>query len=285
MKELKVTGERLVTNSYFGHIGMYEHLHRYALALELASGKVVLDIASGEGYGSNLLAGVASKVIGVDVSEEAIIHANEKYKKDNLEYLLGSTSAIPLPDSSIDLYVSFETIEHHDEHLQMMMEAKRVLKPNGILILSSPEKTIYQKRDPSNPFHIKEITLEELETLISTNFKYHESFAQRVFFGTMINPIHKKISSFAEYDGGFYEINKMMKKVELFNEPFFNLIVASDQELDLSNFPGHSVFNAYDVYFKEMNTIKQMYEQSSAYKIAMILRRIYSPVRNLFRLS
>jgi ubiquinone/menaquinone biosynthesis C-methylase UbiE len=138
---LDFTGERFVPEAR-GNIEL-EHLHRYLQACEIAAGKVVLDIASGEGYGSAMLANRAGRVFGVDNSLEAVEHARNRYKKENLEFMAGHCAAIPLPDKSVDLVVSFETIEHHDKHHQMMREIKRVLRPAGALLISSPDKRWY----------------------------------------------------------------------------------------------------------------------------------------------
>src|SRR5687768_2473380 len=127
IQALDFTGERYVPEIR-GDIAL-EHLHRYLLAKQLVAGKTVLDIASGEGYGSSILAESAFKVAGVDISREAVSHAQAKYRAENLEFLLGSCSVIPLSDASVDVVVSFETIEHHDEHELMIKEIKRVLRP------------------------------------------------------------------------------------------------------------------------------------------------------------
>lgn len=165
MKELDWTGERLVTTVSDLH-GVIEHLHRYALAVEICSNKIVVDIASGEGYGSVLISKVARKVYGVDIDEKSVLHAKNKYEKagGNLNFLVGSTSNIPVADNSVDVLISFETIEHHDEHEAMMLEVKRVLKEDGLLLISSPEKFIYRERDPDNPYHIKELTFKEFKS-------------------------------------------------------------------------------------------------------------------------
>ncbi len=97
----------------------------------------------------------------------------------NIEFNLGSTDAIPLEDGSVDVVVSFETIEHHDKHDLMMKEISRVLKKDGVLLISSPEKSIYSERDPNNPYHIKEITLVEFRDLLNKNFKNVKLFNQR----------------------------------------------------------------------------------------------------------
>jgi ubiquinone/menaquinone biosynthesis C-methylase UbiE len=128
--DLEWTGERYLPGVR-GEIEL-EHLHRYALARELARGKSVLDIACGEGYGADLLAAVAAQVIGVDLSEEVVEHARRKYgNRRNVQFRLGSCSAIPVGDASVDLVVSFETIEHHADHDEMMQEIKRVFDPEN----------------------------------------------------------------------------------------------------------------------------------------------------------
>jgi glycosyltransferase involved in cell wall biosynthesis len=164
-----------------------EHLHRYLMAKELAHGKIVLDIASGEGYGSNMLAEVADQVYGVDLSREAVTHANRKYGKSNLEFLIGSCAEIPLADNSIDLVVSFETIEHHDQHEEMMREIKRVLRRDGLALISSPEKYEYSiNPNFNNPYHVKELYRHQFEGLMAKSFKSMLLYGQRILYGSGI---------------------------------------------------------------------------------------------------
>src|SRR5438105_4325866 len=118
--QLEWTGERLVPQMN-GNI-TYEHLHRYAFATALAKDKDAVDIACGEGYGSALLSETARNVIGVDISPEVIHHAQSKYQKNNLQFRLGACWGIPVESGSIDLVVSFETLEHHDRHIEMLAE-------------------------------------------------------------------------------------------------------------------------------------------------------------------
>ena len=133
---LSYTGERLVTA--VATKSMMEHLHRYGLAIDLCDGKVVLDIASGEGYGSSLLARRALRVYGVDISSEAVEHARKKYHSPNLKFLQGCADAIPVADHEIELAVSLETLEHHDLHDEMMRELRRVHQADRLLIISTP---------------------------------------------------------------------------------------------------------------------------------------------------
>ena len=92
---LEWTGERYVPWMEEGDIH-YEHLHRYRFAKEFVKGKKALDLACGEGYGSFMLAEDARKVIGIDIDEVTIRHASSKYVKENLTFMKGSITDIPI---------------------------------------------------------------------------------------------------------------------------------------------------------------------------------------------
>lgn len=185
LNTLPWTGERYLPEVK-GDVEL-EHLHRYLFAGQVVAGLRVLDIASGEGYGSAMLAKKAAHVTGVDISGEAVSHAKEKYKASNLEFREGSCAAIPLPDACIDVVVSFETIEHHYEHEAMMQEIKRVLKPGGVLVISCPDKLEYSdKPGYSNEYHVKELYRDEFEALLAHYFKNRIIFGQRATYGSFI---------------------------------------------------------------------------------------------------
>ncbi len=177
--DMEFTGERFLPK-LSGDIRL-EHFHRYVLCSEIVKGKTVLDIASGEGYGSNILAKYAERVIGVDISSEAIEFARSKYYTPNLNFMAGDATKIPLADASVDVVVSFETIEHHDKHEEMMSEIKRVLRPSGLMILSSPNKQIYSDNAGGNHnhYHIKELYYNELHSLVGKYFKYTNYYGQK----------------------------------------------------------------------------------------------------------
>jgi ubiquinone/menaquinone biosynthesis C-methylase UbiE len=135
----------------------WEHVHRYAFACRFVAGKRILDIACGEGYGAAAFqrAG-AAHVIGVDISEAACSHASDKY---GIDARIGSAEQIPLPDASIDVVVSFETVEHVPEPSRFLDECARVLVPGGRLIISTPNKEVYSRPgQPPNPYHCSEMT-------------------------------------------------------------------------------------------------------------------------------
>jgi O-antigen biosynthesis protein len=183
---MKFTGEFFVPPSSndskeFSHELQIEHLHRYSSILELAKDKIVLDIACGEGYGSGMLAKHAAQVYAIDINAELIAHASKTYTQKNISFLQGSAAAIPLPNQSVDMVVSFETIEHLAEDIQtkFVAEAKRVLKQGGLMIVSTPDKKNYTDRyGHYNEFHIKELYEEEFVALLKTGFAYVNLYGQ-----------------------------------------------------------------------------------------------------------
>ena len=224
--DLEFTGERYVPGDAKGDIEL-EHQHRYLLARELVSGKMVLDIASGEGYGSYLLASVATKVVGVDISQHAIKHAQAKYSAENLTFRQGSCADIPLIDASVDVVVSFETIEHHAEHEAMMTEIKRVLRPNGFLIISCPDKYEYSdKPNYRNEFHIKELYRDEFLNLLKGFFKNHCIYGQRVVYGSLVLS-EEGFGDIGSYDIGDGELNVISGTPQA----VYLIAVASDKEI------------------------------------------------------
>ena len=150
----------------------------------------LLDVACGEGYGSALLAQVADKVVGVDISADVIGHAKARYREQrNVEFLQGSCEELPLADDSVDLAVSFETIEHIETQEQFVRELKRVLKPGGLLVMSSPNKRLYSDaRDYHNEFHVRELYRDEFGQLLSSEFPNIRWFNQKLLFHSAIWP-------------------------------------------------------------------------------------------------
>lgn len=186
-EKLDFDGERYVS----GHLGptQHAHHHRYLIARQHCQGKDVLDLASGEGYGSDLLAQVANTVIGVDIDKAAVEFANRQYVRPGLRYINAPATALPLKNDSIDVVVSFETIEHLVDHATFMNEIQRVLRPDGLLIISSPNRPIYSdKPDYHNPFHFKELDLPEFRSLLEGSFENVRMFAQRQVTGSVLSP-------------------------------------------------------------------------------------------------
>ena len=231
--EMGFTGERYVPTVQ-GRI-RYEHLHRYALALEFVQGKSVLDIASGEGYGSAYLSKVANSVIGVDIDRECVHFSRNKYGDiANLEFVVGSCDAIPLSSESIDIVTSFETLEHHDKHDEMMREIKRVLKPGGVLVISAPNRLTYSENpqsasaNPNNQFHVKEPYEYQFVSLLSRYFKNVKLYGQRLAIGSFVFPLlpnnlPSTISSYTSKKDG------LTREFCSLQEPIYFVAVCSDE--------------------------------------------------------
>ena len=174
--------------------GTYIHLERYNFAHEEAYGKC-LDIGCGYGYGTNTISSSTKikNIIGIDIVEEVINEANKKYSNDKCSFILGDALALPFEDNQFDTVISFENIEHVNDYEVYLKEMKRVLKPSGIFLLSTPNnrdfsirlQKILKKIDnwpekyQPNKWHIKEFHYDELVKIFNLyNFKIIKSFGQ-----------------------------------------------------------------------------------------------------------
>jgi SAM-dependent methyltransferase len=177
---LPFTGERFTPE--VGGAIWYEHWHRYCAALPVARGRRVLDAACGEGYGSWLMSSAAAEVTGIDIDANAIDHARARYAmQTNLRYVRASCAALPIADASVDLIVSFETIEHLEQQAAMLAEFRRVLAADGVLVISSPNKPVYSgETGVANAFHVRELTREELASALDAHFPQQRWYGQRV---------------------------------------------------------------------------------------------------------
>lgn len=225
---MKFTGERYVLSEK-GRIFL-EHFHRYAVVLDAVKGRDVLDIASGEGYGSAMLAKVANSVTGVDISAEAVAHAHNKYQMKNLRYIEGNAAKINLPDNSYDVIVSFETIEHLSQQDEVISEFSRVLRPDGMLVLSSPNRPIYQKECGSNnEFHIKELDFSELDHLLKKKFEFVEYYGQQLQIGSVISPISLD-SGLCTYQGFIEDNDNIKAGISSIAMPVYFLAICSNSK-------------------------------------------------------
>lgn len=226
---MQFTGERFIPSEQ-GKIRL-EHYHRYAVVLDVVAKKDVLDVACGEGYGSSSMADVARSVTGVDVSDEAVRHASTTYRKQNLRFRQGSATALDFADGSFDVVVSFETIEHLAEQAQMLAEIRRVLRPDGLLVISSPNRPIYSEESGEhNEFHVKELDFNEFDELLKAQFPIIRYFGQRILMGSVIQPLEGGQSSFrAWHDDG----NELKPNAGRLNEPVYFLAVCGTSPADL----------------------------------------------------
>jgi len=155
-----------------------EHRSRYRFAAQFAAGQRILDVASGAGFGLQMLRGVQSWPIGLDYDAAAL---NEVRRLEPTAPLVqADATCLPLASASIDLVVSFETLEHVPDARAMVFEIRRVLKPGGRLVLSTPNRAFgAPERHSNNPFHIKEFTADELRELLNEVFADVQICGQR----------------------------------------------------------------------------------------------------------
>jgi SAM-dependent methyltransferase len=179
------TGERLTT-AIGGQIEI-EHYHRYLFARALVPGLDVLDVASGEGYGSALLAQVARSVVGVEYSEPTVQGAVANFVRANLRYLRADARALPMADACVDAVVSFETIEHFGRQDDFLREVRRVLRPDGRFIVSTPDRDVYSPAgSAANPFHVHELSRLEFAALLRGTFRHVKVMQQRALIGSAL---------------------------------------------------------------------------------------------------
>lgn len=265
MNLLPDTGERMVFKN--PNEITIEHLHRYAFAQDYVVGKSVLDIACGEGYGSNYLAKKAKSVIGIDLDEQTVKWASSKYSRNNLEYLSSSVEKIPLPDSSIDVIVSFETIEHVEDPDKMMLELKRVLKGDGLILISTPDKKHYSDdRNYKNPFHKKEFYIEEFKDFMQGLFKQNCFYLQKTVNYTSIIHKEKEFSQIKFYDGFDTNIDSFPSEHKII------LAVSSDSTFDKisqSIFTGSLIREFVEI--SKIGEIRNEIKSSMTFKIGKLL--------------
>ncbi|WP_048745176.1 methyltransferase domain-containing protein [Paenibacillus sp. P22] len=211
--DVQFTGERLVINKavkeQFSDV-LQEHVARYELACRYAEGKVVLDAACGAGYGSLMLqqAG-ASAVVGMDISEVSVQKAAHDYGRENIAFRAGDVNNLDVEDEQFDVVVSFETIEHIRHGSVWIKEAARVLKDQGLFIVSTPNRSVtnpgsYFDEKPLNHYHEYEYSSGEFFGELLKQFDLVELFGQTI--------IH-------DYDGNYSKVMRQARELDPNRKP------------------------------------------------------------------
>jgi len=178
------TGERYIPRGSFDELDA-THTTNYIFVKQFIESKVVLDVGCGCGFGCEYLARSGAKhVIGVDISKETVKFAKAYARAHaiNLDFTVMKAQDLAFKDRSFDMVTSFEVIEHLYNVKNYLFEMHRVLKTNGICIISTPNKKVSSPglKKPLRPFHIKEFYSKELYTLLSQYFKEVSMLGKRI---------------------------------------------------------------------------------------------------------
>jgi SAM-dependent methyltransferase len=222
--------ERFVPSSHEQMLMEAEHLGRYLWAGQAVRGQDALDAGCGMGYGLALLNRLgASSVTGVDVEEEALEEARRSFG-DFASCHRADLAVLPFDDDSFDLITCFEVIEHVADQKRALEELRRVLRPDGVLFISSPNRGIYPG---GNPWHLHEFTPDELRSELTERFANVRMFGQEPHFSSLI----ADLDALGSGDGGD-RIDAEVRKLEgtIPGAEQYTIGVASDAELpELAN--------------------------------------------------
>ncbi|WP_144208284.1 class I SAM-dependent methyltransferase [Mycobacterium tilburgii] len=168
---LTLTGERTIPDLDIENYWFRRHQVVYQRLATHCVGRDVLEAGCGEGYGADLIAESARRVVAVDYDEAAMAHVRGRYPR--VEVLQANLAELPLPGASMDVVVNFQVIEHLWDQTQFVKECARVLRPSGLLLMSTPNRITFSPgRDtPINPFHTRELNAADLtELLVDAGF-------------------------------------------------------------------------------------------------------------------
>lgn len=181
------TGERCVPWAPDVQV-VYEHLHRYLWVRSFVAGKDVLDLGSGEGFGAAILGETAARVHGVDLDATTVEHASLNYGTGAITFAEADATALPADlDDTFDVVVAFEVIEHVQDHDALIEGVRRVLRPGGVLVVSTPNRLLYETVEGGNPFHVHELSDTEFSALLTEHFSSHVVLSQRAAEGSRID--------------------------------------------------------------------------------------------------
>jgi 2-polyprenyl-3-methyl-5-hydroxy-6-metoxy-1,4-benzoquinol methylase len=156
---------------------LQKHASRYRFVGEAVAGKSTLDVGCGDGYGTYYLAQHARQAIGIDLSAEAIANAGRRYRRSNLSYLVMNGIRLGFPAGCFEAVCALEIFEHVASADDLLAETYRLLKPQGVFYVSTPNVESYVATG-RNPWHVKEYTYREFHTSLARHFSQVEIYGQ-----------------------------------------------------------------------------------------------------------
>lgn len=127
------------------YVRSYQHETRHGALMDLLEGRLVLDVGCDIGILTTAVATRAQHVLGIDVRPEAVEIAERMFAAPNVRYQVGDLSSLHLPESAFDCVLFLETVEHIEQPMTLLRELHRVLRPNGSLLLSTPNPVSFHE--------------------------------------------------------------------------------------------------------------------------------------------
>lgn len=140
--------------------------YAYEFAVPFITGKAVLDVGCGRGYGTELMAKYASVITGLDYDQDTVDDNSRRLKNvHNVRFIRAAIPPLPFEDQSFDVITAFQFIEHIEPRKEFLKECLRVLKPGGRFLITTPNA---KKSFAPNPFHVHEYTFDEMQQEVSS---------------------------------------------------------------------------------------------------------------------
>jgi SAM-dependent methyltransferase len=166
---LPLTGERTVPGVASENYWFRRHEAAYLHLIGEITGGSLVEVGAGEGYGAAMFASTGASVLAIDYDEMSIGHLAASYPA--VRAVRANLAALPIATHSVDTVASLQVIEHVWDHSQFVTECARVLRPGGLLIVTTPNRLTFSPGldKPVNPFHTHEFTAWELSSLVAHN--------------------------------------------------------------------------------------------------------------------
>jgi len=162
----------MIPSGEFFDLERKDHIARYVFASRFAQNAIILDVGCGAAYGLDFLSKTSKLAVGVDASSTAVSFARHRYGRD-FELCNQDACALAFQDEIFDVVISFEVIEHLKDVEIFLANVNRVLKPEGLFIVSTPNK-IYMspgRRSPIWKWHQQEFYYSEFQSLLKRYFE------------------------------------------------------------------------------------------------------------------
>jgi tRNA (mo5U34)-methyltransferase len=223
--QIDLSGERYDPRYPHANSVAVEHRARYHLAASLVSGLRVLDAGCGLGYGATTMARAGAATVDAIDANSGVIESSARKDKAGVRFRMGDVRHLPYADASFDLVVCFEVLEHMVEHDELLAEFKRVLRPAGRLLISTPNKDSYPS---GNPWHLRELTTAQFDSVLRAHFANVQLLSQQVHLATLLasREVHKAASPSQMLDADVLKLSATPAGAEM-----YSVAIATDAQL------------------------------------------------------